>query len=517
MPATLTYPGVYIEEVPSGVRTITGVATSITAFVGSAERGPLDEPILINSNGDYERIFGGLSNDSSLGFAIRDFYLNGGSQAIVVRVNKGGTAATFALATGGAVPNDSLALQAANPGKWGNALSVTVDTATKDPADNKLFNLTVVEKNPITQQVVQTEKFLNVSIDPNDARYVPAVLEHQSRLVRGVRNGGNWIVPNVRPNAATAAAAANSGTSGTALTSAEFNGPGLENAKKGIYALRKADLFNILCIPPYKADGNVDTTVITDAAVYCEKRRAFLLVDPPSGWGDKDAAKIGIAAGVGTTSKNAALFFPRLTKPNPVNDNQPEDFAPCGAIAGIFARTDTNRGVWKAPAGLEATLVGVPQLSVPLTDAENGELNPLGVNCLRSLPPVGRVAWGSRTLQGDDRFASEWKYIPIRRTALFIEESLYRGTQWVVFEPNDEPLWAQIRLNVGAFMNGLFRQGAFQGTTPRDAYFVKCDKESNPQNDVDRGIVNIIVGFAPLKPAEFVVIKLQQIAGQIQT
>jgi phage tail sheath protein FI len=180
----------------------------------------------------------------------------------------------------------------------------------------------------------------------------------------------------------------------------------------------------------------------------------------------------------------------------------------------VMARTDTQRGVWKAPAGLEATLNGVPELALPLTDGDIGRLNPLGVNCLRAVPSVGRVVWGARTLQGADRLASEWKYIPVRRTALFIEESLFRGTQWVVFEPNDEPLWAQIRLNVGTFLNTLFRQGAFQGATPREAYFVKCDKETTTQADIDRGVVNIHVGFAPLKPAEFVVIRLQQMAGQ---
>jgi hypothetical protein len=183
----------------------------------------------------------------------------------------------------------------------------------------------------------------------------------------------------------------------------------------------------------------------------------------------------------------------------------------------MFSRTDTTRGVWKAPAGLDTTLAGVAGLVVPLTNAENGELNPLGINCLRTMPAAGQVIWGARTRVGDDRLASEWKYVPVRRTALFLEESLYRALQWVVFEPNDEPLWAQIRLNVGAFLNSLFRQGAFQGSTPREAYFVKCDKETTTQNDIDRGIVNILVGFAPLKPAEFVVIKLQQIAGQIQT
>jgi phage tail sheath protein FI len=181
-----------------------------------------------------------------------------------------------------------------------------------------------------------------------------------------------------------------------------------------------------------------------------------------------------------------------------------------------MARTDTSRGVWKAPAGLDASMNGIQGVNVNLNDAENGMLNPLGINCLRAFPANGRVIWGARTLRGADQFADEWKYIPVRRTALFIEESLYRGTQWVVFEPNDEPLWAQIRLNIGAFMHNLFRLGAFQGTTPRDAYFVKCDKETTNKTDINSGIVNIVVGFAPLKPAEFVVIKLQQIAGQIE-
>jgi uncharacterized protein len=152
-----------------------------------------------------------------------------------------------------------------------------------------------------------------------------------------------------------------------------------------------------------------------------------------------------------------------------------------------------------------------------LTQAENGTLNPLGINCLRAFPNIGHVVWGARTLEGSDVLASQWKYVPVRRLALYIEESLFRGTQWVVFEPNDEPLWSQIRLNLGAFMQTLFRQGAFQGTTPREAYLVKCDRETTTQDDINRGVVNILVGFAPLKPAEFVVIKIQQLAGQNQT
>ena len=186
------------------------------------------------------------------------------------------------------------------------------------------------------------------------------------------------------------------------------------------------------------------------------------------------------------------------------------------AVAGIFARTDGERGVWKAPAGTDAGLSGVAELSVKMTDAENGRLNPLAVNCIRSFPVYGTLVWGSRTLRGADALADDdYKYVPVRRLTLFLEESLFRATQWVVFEPNDEPLWAQIRLNVGAFLNSLFRQGAFQGRSPREAYFVKCDSETTTQDDINHGIVNIVVGFAPLKPAEFVIIKIQQMAGQV--
>jgi len=192
-------------------------------------------------------------------------------------------------------------------------------------------------------------------------------------------------------------------------------------------------------------------------------------------------------------------------------------YPPSGTIAGLYARTDASRGVWKAPAGTEASLVGAQGVEKVLTDLQNGTLNQKGVNCIRVFPATGVVSWGARTLRGDDGLSDEYKYIPIRRLALYIEESLYRGTQWVVFEPNDEPLWAQIRLNIGSFMQSLFRQGAFQGKSPQEAYFVKCDKETTTQDDINRGIVNIIVGFAPLKPAEFVVIMIQQIAGQIQT
>jgi phage tail sheath protein FI len=529
MPVTPTFPGVYVEEIPSGVRTITGVATSITAFVGRAQRGPVDDPIVINSYGDFERIFGGLWLDSSMSFAVRDFYINGGSQAVIVRLYHAESGDT-AKPQKAKLVCDTLNLIAADPGSWGNNLRARIDhDVSADVAlrfglqQTDLFNLYVHDK-----KTGIIEQYRNVSVKESP-REVDKVLQQESNLVRldgalptarpekhADPSAGKSIWDDNTPATSSKVGTTFEGSDGVALTSDDFIGTGKEGAKAGLYSLEKTDFYNLLCIPPYLLTNEVDPSLVTAAATYCEKRRAMLLIDAPSSWKDKDGAKTGIATGVGTTSKNSALFFPRLKQPNPLRDNQAEEFVPCGAVAGVFARTDTARGVWKAPAGLDATLQGVPELSVPLTDPENGELNPLGINCLRSMPPAGRIIWGSRTLQGDDRLASEWKYVPVRRTALFIEESLYRGTQWVVFEPNDEPLWSQIRLNVSAFMQNLFRQGAFQGSTPREAYFVKCDKESTTQNDINLGIVNIVVGFAPLKPAEFVIIKIQQIAGQIE-
>jgi len=273
----------------------------------------------------------------------------------------------------------------------------------------------------------------------------------------------------------------------------------------------EVDLFNLMVLPP---DAAVPITgIYANASVFCQKRRAFLLMDPPASWTSAQQAATGVAAlHIGLVKDYSAIFFPRVTvSQSGLNVN----VGPAGAIAGLCARIDGTRGVWKTPAGTEADLRGIVGLEYKLSDGENGITNPRAVNTIRIFPD-GIVNWGGRTNDGDDDFASEYKYICIRRLALYMEESLYRGLKWVVFEPNDEPLWSQIRLNVGAFMHDLFRQGAFQGTTPRDAYFVKCDSETTTASDQDRGIVNIIVGFAPLKPAEFVILYLQQMAGQIQ-
>jgi hypothetical protein len=523
MPITLAQPGVYIEEIPSGVRTITGVSTSTTAFVGKARKGPVNKPTEIHSFGEYDRLFGGLWADSPMSFAVQQYFLNGGTTAIIVRVTRGAAvqavSARFSLP--GAAGNDLL-LEAANPGAWADNLRISCDYDTRDPAN--LFNLTISDPAaPDGNGSGTTETLRNLSAVATSDRFLTPILEQQSQFVRVVTANKPNVVAATAP-IRSSSANGRTGVDGGAPRDADINDAGGTNGKRGIYALEDADIFNLLCIPPLDFNTDVPVGVWNAAAIYCRGRRAFLIVDPPSAQitSPADTAKAGFSALTATLSPGSldaqygAYYFPRFKARNLLTGMQ-QDFAPSGAIAGVYARTDAARGVWKAPAGLEAGINGVTELTYPLTDGENGTLNKAGVNCLRSFKDLGNVVWGSRTLQGSDALGSEWKYVPIRRLALYIEESLYRGIKWAVFEPNDEPLWAQIRLNVGAFMHRLFRQGAFQGTTPRDAYFVKCDAETTTQVDRNLGIVNVLVGFAPLKPAEFVVLKIQQMAGEIET
>ena len=291
--------------------------------------------------------------------------------------------------------------------------------------------------------------------------------------------------------------------------------------------LEHVQLFNLLCIPPDRrispevpdAEQDLDPVVRQAAAEYCADRRAFYIVDPPVAW--KNLAVQGRISDITPDSveitgenrfgvevaRNAAVYFPRIWKEDILMKSQPSVFSACGAIAGVFAATDVSRGVWKAPAGLDAGLANVVRFEVNLTDDENGQLNQLGINCLRSFPVIGPVVWGARTLRGADQFEDDYKYVPVRRLTLFIEDSLMRGTQWAVFEPNDEALWSSLRLSVETFLADLARQGAFYN------YSVACDATTTTIDDINRGIVNILVQIAPVKPAEFVVIQIQQSAG----
>jgi phage tail sheath protein FI len=494
MPVQLGNPGVYIEEIPSGVRTITGVATSIAAFVGWASQGPTDKAQRVLSWADFERHFGGLDVRSLLGYSVYHFFANGGADAYIVRlVADDATAASVTI-------DGKLTFTAKNEGEWANAYSTDTKISTFDATR---FKVAVVDGSGNS-----LETFENLSMDENDKRFVETVINNESMLINVAVVGGATDPPvdTTSPLAGGAdgtVLAPNDVDFETRLNLADTNSP--------LYFLDRVDLFNLLCIP-----GETTAATISSLQGFCRERRAFLIADSAANATFNTLQSGPNSSLTGDDSINAAFYFPWINAPNPLKENRPEPFPPCGFVAGLYARTDTNRGVWKAPAGTEASLRGVIGAEETLTDDENRVLNPQAVNCIRTFPVYGTVIWGARTLQGNDERGSEWKYIPVRRMALFIEETLYRALKWVVFEPNDEPLWSQIRLNVGAFMHGLFRQGAFQGATPREAYFVKCDKETTTQADINQGIVNIIVGFAPLKPAEYVIVKIQQMAGQIE-
>jgi uncharacterized protein len=623
MPITPTYPGVYIEEVPSGVRPITGVATSIAGFVGYFARGPMNEALRLLSAADFEREYGGLRADSLASYGLQQFFLNGGQQAWVVRT-AGGDPEFASIDMQDVDGNGTFQVRAVSQGEWGNNLRVNVDYGTTDPANT--FNLFVAEL--VNGNVVNSESFLNLTTTPGTRRYAVDVIENESKLIRlealvepptrpaptgtvsaaitdlaAIDLTGDLVV-SLGGTAAAAVTLASVPTTIAALRAAlqeairradparfgratvtvsgslatgaflhvrsgnvtstevlelsdalgtelgfdaatqrnvqhyalgnttdagqQVNGvegadgdlPGAQELIDALPAFDPVDLINILCIPDTDQLADTDAAQVAATAIaYAATRRAFYILDPPQldlvrdeiaeieAWIDGNAT---------LRHTNAATYFPRPMIADPLNDFRLRPVPASGTIAGLYARIDATRGVWKAPAGLEAVLRGVQRLEYVMNDPENGVLNPIAINALRTFRTAGNVSWGARTLVGADLLASEWKYIPVRRLALFLEESLYRGTQFAVFEPNDEPLWSQIRLNVGAFMQSLFLQGAFQGQTPRQAYLVKCDGETTTQDDINHGVVNIVVGFAPLKPAEFVIIRIQQLAGQTQ-
>ena len=481
----MEYPGVYVEELPSGVRAIEGVPTSTALFIGWAARGPVDRAVELSSFAEYERHFGGPDPRAWLGYAVRHFFLNGGDKALVIRIESDGAERASARVGG-------LNVQANTSGAWGNGLCIE---RTETGATFRLDVREGSREGPVL------ESFADLSLAESDLRFAPAIINGESSLLTGT-------AVDIAASDAAGAAMLEGGADGQPL------GPDDETFVAALAplfesggAVDQVDLFNLLCEP-----GLTRADAVATLQAHARARRAFLIVDCAD-----HATVSDFEAGVplrGADASHSAFYFPWVMAQDPAQSNAVRAFPPSGCVAGVYARTDSTRGVWKAPAGVEARLQDAVGLAVSVTDAENGRLNPRAVNCLRTMPNYGSIVWGARTLAGDDAAGSEWKYVPVRRVASFIEESLYRGTQWVVFEPNNEPLWDQIRLNVGAFMHALFGQGAFQGQTPREAYFVKCDRETTTQNDIDLGRVNILVGFAPLKPAEFVIVRIQQMARQ---
>ena len=643
--AQVTYPGVYVEEVPSGVRPIAAASTSIAAFIGVAERGPVGEAVKMFNFTEYQSRYGGFIPNSFLSHAVYQFFNNGGTQCYVLRVaSANAVAANIVLRDRAATSQQaSLTIAASSPGVWGNQLAVVITNGTNDPLNE--FNLSVFQQD----ELVPLERFDNLSMVPSASNFVstatvssryirvttnttntnaqagtsrgaavPSALAGTRTRLRININGDGFqevdlsaAVPTPVPdlNSAANIAAAiqarvraltklrtstdqnaftnflcevNNGvlllTSGVASTAASVKVAPAANSSQDATVLLRLGLLNggVETIgaavlrpqlnpprtPPdnYYFIGDNSAPTAEVASVVAGSEGSAIATDQPyiDAFGrldDKDDVSLIAVPGIGSAAlvgagmnycanrslsdcffigdmsqtddtvdeaknfrnaiplKNSygAIYTPWVRMLDPTGRSATPILAPpSGFVAGLYAKTDGQRGVWKAPAGTSVALGGSVGLAVNLTDVQQGNLNPLNINVIRQFAGAGIVLWGARTVTSDPA----WNYIPVRRMAIFLRVSIYRGIQWAVFEPNDEDLWSSLRLSIGSFMMNLFRQDAFQGATPAQAFFVKCDNETTTQGDIDAGIVNVLVGFAPLKPAEFVIVKISQKVGQ---
>jgi phage tail sheath protein FI len=520
MPVTPTYPGLYLEELPSLAHTITAAPTSITVFVGYGhpyKTRNFNAAVEIFSFADYEREFGGLFTsgvfDTNLGHAVNQFFLNGGAIAYVVGLPPAYLDDTGAVigtrpAAAPAVTIGTLVVTGREPTDQ-IPMRITIDNVQAPTPD--MGDITITYGNVI-------ESYRGVSLTPGtpdspNPRFIEQVLgtaaspKSQLVTVAPVPAGYGGNMPTADATTMDMNLPANlDHTFSPADFTAAFRADG---------SLDKVQIFNLLSMP-----GVSDATVVSAALAFAESKLAFVIVDPPR---QSAADASGTLPAIETLvpnipkSPNGALYFPYLQATNPLT-NQPMELPPSGFVAGKFADSDLKRGVWKAPAGLETqipTTTGVVP-SGRMTNQRQGVLNPIGVNCLRTFPDSGTVIFGARTLVTANLAFQQWRYVPVRRMALFIEQTLMNNLGWAVFEPNDRPLWIALRGTVNDFMLGLFNQHAFQGDTPSQAFKVVCDETTTTQADIDNGIVNIVVAFRPLKPAEFVIIKISQLAGQPQ-
>jgi len=647
--ANVTYPGVYVEEVASGVRPIAGASTSTAAFIGIAEKGDATKATKVFNFTEYQSLFGGFLDSSWLSHSVYNFFNNGGSQCYIVRVlGVNAQKAQIVIYDRGTSRQPSLTVAASSLGAWGNNLAVVISDGTLDPTNE--FDLTVYNKG----QTTPLERFVNLSMVPGTANFVEnatagskfirvTVDPSNSNVQAGTSRGGGApkslpagrtkfrinlngdgyqqvdlqsVVGTGTDQVADLSSAANiaaaiqsvvkklkklrqstdqtafsaftcsvdqkvlllrSGTrglassvnlspdlsdadnatgllnlgrlnGGTETIGAAFTRPAVNPGSKPtlpdsyylvgdnthptaevasvqagsdgdppsndqpfIDALKRLDRIDdvsLIAIP-----GIGSKSVVGGGMNYCANRSlsdCFFIGDMDLHDDTIEDAK-SFVDGISPKNSYGAVYMPWVQMTDPTGASpEPILVPPSGFVTGLFARTDAQRGVWKAPAGVSAGLGGAVGLHVNFNDVEQGNLNPKNINCIRQFAGSGIVLWGARTLTADP----EYLYIPVRRMAIFLRVSIYQGIQWAVFEPNDEPLWAQLRLNITSFMTTLFRRGAFQGATPAQAFFVKCDGETTTQDDINLGIVNVLVGFAPLKPAEFVVVKISQKAGQ---
>jgi phage tail sheath protein FI len=507
MPTYLT-PGVYVEEVPSGSRPIEGVGTAVAGFVGFAEQGPYSQPVLVTNWTQYVNTFGAQANGYYLPHAVYGYFLNGGGPAYVVRLPDGsdsehggnGAVASHAragLPAAGDEQQTAFALQAVTAGPEGDGITVAVAEASQPHEDT--FKLEVRQGGELV------ETFDNLTTR-RGANNVATVLAKKSRVITLVETKNVTVaVPKMGVTVDLA------GGSLPAVRQIEAQHIiGETSERTGFSCLEAIDEVTMLAVPDLMSayergligmDGvkAVQLAMIAHAELLGDR---VAIVDPPPGLSALQAKQWRTEIG-DFDSKYAALYWPWLDVMDPI-DGRLFRIPPSGHMAGIWARSDDTRGVHKAPAN--EVVRGALALEYAITKGEQSQLNPIGVNCIRAFPGQGIRVWGARTLSSDP----EWRYLNVRRLFNFIEESILAGTNWVVFEPNDQYLWESVRRNVGAFLRQVWRAGALMGATPNEAFFVKCDEENNPPESRDAGNLVVEVGIAPVKPAEFVVFRISQ-------
>lgn len=536
MPVTPTYPGLYIQELPFNTNTVTAAPTSIAAFIGyvnpwATNPSLFNTAVTLSSFTDYEKQFGGLFTsglvDPSLPRAVFQFFANGGSSAYVV-----GLQPIYRTPTGGAIiamTDDSVAFAVnimASDGTHGIRFTAK-QFADQVPMGLIISNLRSAAGSTVLNifdlaitygSTIETYRGVALgaaaALTPNNAP--DTLINARSTVVTVAPIGGGFgtDLPSTAAGPATFVCPLLEPPSGTlASFNTTFSANDFIQVMQANTSLDQVEIFNLLLVP-----GVSDNSVQSAALEFAERKLAFAILDPPQG-ATLAGTPSGIDsfAGIMPRSQNGAIYFPWLLSTDIVTA-QTVAMAPSGFVAGVYAATDVARGVWKAPAGIAANILNTsgPVSGGIVTDAQAGELNGTqSVNCVRQFAANGTVVFGARTLVGYNGTPYlQSRYVPVRRMTLFLEQSLLASLRWVVFEPNDDPLWTAIRLSIEAFMIGLWNQGALQGSTPAEAFQIKCDSSTTTTQDQLNGIVNIVVAFAPLKPAEFVIINIAQLAGQ---
>lgn len=514
------HPGVYVSEISSGSHVIQAASTSTACFMGEAVMGRPFAPTLVTSFSEFERTFGGIVRRSGqtqrdMPLAVQHFFLNGGTGAYIVRTIDPSDKSVHSTGKLGKL----IPINAKGRGIWGDSIRLTL-------VQSKVFEgratlLVYQQGSDPTKDPALVEQYPAIGFDPEQDKFYADIINRDSELIEVTPNttagqprywegklsqlGLEAPDETSQPETTAALSGGSDGVAELALSQDAF--------EAAMTSIEDNDEISILATP-----GILDLGIISYVigAIDNDKRRDMIYI--VDGSGDQHNAIEGgydavqrMREGISPKSSYAALYWPWLEVPDPYTSlPRATRFAPpSGFIAGLYAKTDNERGVHKAPAGTAGGLAGAVGLAQSISDAEQDLLNPVGINAIRQFADAGIVCWGTRTLSVDTQ--PEYMYVPIRRLAIMLRKSLYAGTQWAVFEPYDEPLWASLRSNIEAFLSIQFRAGAFQGSKPEDAYFVVCDKTNNPQASIDAGQINVLVGYCPLKPAEFVIIKLQQI------